>query len=236
MSRHTASALVLAVAAFLMIPFESARAADFVTVTGVDEEFTAPQRAKLLEAVALANRVLASPELRTRLSAIGQFSYSRSDGAKVYQDLTGRTYSLRFEGVAQYAVNFFGIKRVSKMVASTGHGSGQITFNTLRMHEFPASYYAGTIVHELSHICTDSSSGSGYSHRGNRATSANLRSVPYRVGELVAELAEGSVPAAAPGPTSGLTDALGSTVAPAPAPREAPGAVPGPGDREQKTR
>jgi len=173
------------------------------------------------------------------LSDIRQFSYSRSDGAKVYQDLVGRTYSLRFEGVAQYAINFFGIKRTSKMVASTGHGSGQITFNTLRMHEFPASYYAGTIVHELSHICTDSSSGSGYSHRGNRATSANLRSVPYRVGELVAELAE-SVPAAAPGPTSGLTDALGSTVAPAPeatpAPRGASGATPGPGDREQKTR
>lgn len=222
MSRHPATALLFTVLAFLAAP-APARADDLVTVTAMDDEFTPEQRDKLLEAVAIANRVMASPEFRARLSQMRQFAYSRSDGATVHRDLTSRTYSLRFEGVAQYAVNFFGIKRVSKMVASTGHGSGQITFNTLRMREFPASYYAGTIVHELSHICTDSSSGSGYTHRGNRPTAANLRSVPYRVGELVAELAEAvpaSAPAPAPGsaPTTGLTGALGgSSVAEPPA-------------------
>lgn len=215
--RHFAAALLVSVVASLAAP-GWARAEDFVTVTSMDDEFTPEQRAKLLEAVAIANRVLASTEFRARLSAMSSFTYSRSDGARVHADLTGRTYALRFEGVAQYAVNFFGIRRVSKMVASTGHGSGQITFNTLRMHEFPASYYAGTIVHELSHICTDSSSGSGYSHRGNRATRNNLRSVPYRVGELVAELAEAGVTTASPTttvetPTPGLTGALGGAPA-----------------------
>lgn len=215
MSRHSVTAMSLAVAALLAAP-GSARA-EHVTVTSMDEEFTPAQRDKLQAAVAIANRVLASPEFRARLSGMKEFAYSRSDGARVHRDLVGRTYSVRFEAVAQYAVNFFGIKRVSKMVASTGHGSGQITFNTLRMHEFPASYYAGTIVHEMSHICTDSSSGTGYSHRGNRPTAANLRSVPYRVGELVSELAE-AVPTNAPdtvaAPTPGLT---GSLPGPAPA-------------------
>lgn len=229
MSRHTAPVLLLLTALTLLAGPAPARAADLVTVTGLDEEFTPEQRAKLLEALALANRVMASPGLRARLSAIDAFSYSRSDGATVHRDLVSRTYALRFEGVAQYAVNFFGIKRASKMVASTGHGSGQITFNTLRMHEFPASYYAGTIVHELSHICTDSSSGRGYSHRGNRPTAANQRSVPYRVGELVAELAqanEGAGPeAAAPG--RGLTGAVAPDAGPADA---------GPAGAEQRAR
>ncbi len=206
MIRITAAALLVSVVALLATP-AAARAQDLVTVTGLDDEFTPEQRAKLLEAVALANRVMASPEFRARLGAMSGFAYSRADGATVHRDLTGRTYTLRFEGVAQYAVNFFGIKRVSKMVASTGHGSGQITFNTLRMHEFPASYYAGTIVHELSHICTDSTSGTGYSHRGNRATSKNLRSVPYRVGELAVELAEALPTAPAPTPTPTVTPA-----------------------------
>lgn len=212
MIRPFATALLVGVALCLATP--AGAADDIVTVTDMDEAFTPEQRAKLLEAVALANRVLASPELRARLGAIRQFTYSRSDGAQVHRDLTGRTYTLRFEAVAQYAVNFFGIKRVSKMVASSGHGSGQITFNTLRMHEFPASYYAGTIVHELSHICTDSSSGAGYSHRGNHPTKNNLRSVPYRVGELAAELARTLPAAPPPAPTPGLSGALGGGAAP----------------------
>lgn len=82
--------------------------------------------------------------------------------------------------------------------------------------------------------CTDSSSGTGYSHRGNRPTAANKRSVPYRVGELVTELAEAGVPAAAPGPTTpGLTGAVG---VPEAAPAGRAGTTPGAGDGEQRAR
>jgi hypothetical protein len=66
------------------------------------------------------------------------------------------------------------------------------------MDEFSASYYAGTIVHELCHIATDSSSGRGYVHNGNKPTASNQRSAPYRVGDLVSELAEKLPPTPAP--------------------------------------
>ncbi|MCW8142043.1 MAG: hypothetical protein KIT58_24310, partial [Planctomycetota bacterium] len=98
MIRPFATALLVGVALCLATP--AGAADDIVTVTDLDEAFTPEQRAKLLEAVALANRVLASPELRARLGAIRQFTYSRSDGAQVHRDLTGRTYTLRFEAVA----------------------------------------------------------------------------------------------------------------------------------------
>lgn len=197
MIRTAGTALLLTATLFAFAP-SAARADDLVTVTAMDEEFTPEQQAKLREAVAIANRVLASAAFRERLAAVRQFTYSGDDGAAVHRTLTGKAYSIRFEAVAKYAVNFFGIRRVSSMVASSGHGSGHITFNTLRMREFPASYYAGTIIHELSHIA-------GYSHRGNHPTSKNLRSVPYVVGELVAELAEAE-------PTPARTPGLSGTV------------------------
>lgn len=219
MNRSIASALLLVLATLLGAPVP-ARAQDLITVTGLDDDFSPVQRAKLTEALALANRVVASPGFRARLEQITGFNYSRADGATVYRDLLARTYALRFEGVEQYAFRFGRIRRVSKMVASTGHGSGQITFNVLRMHEFPASYYAGTIVHELTHICTDSTSGTGYRHRGNNPTTANQRSVPYVVGELVRELAEAleaeELEAEEPsGPTPGITGALEEGAVPA---------------------
>ncbi|MBL4845613.1 MAG: MBL fold metallo-hydrolase [Planctomycetes bacterium] len=165
-----------------------ALAGDPVTLSSLDPDFTPAQATKLRDALAVANRVLTSNEFRTELSAMGSFQYSKDDGAAVHRALLNRTRSLRFDAVARYAfrvrVGWKVFKRKSKMIASSSHGSGKITFNTIRMHEFGANTYAGTIAHELSHIA-------GYRHRGNRKTHRNLRSVPYRVGELVRRLAKG---------------------------------------------
>jgi competence protein ComEC len=167
-----------------------AHAADTVSVSAMDSDFTPQQVTKLRGALATANRVLASNEFRAGLEAIPSFYRSQDDGAAVYQKLLSRAYTLEFNAVAKYAIRvrigWKVIKRKSKMVASSGHGSGQITFNTVRMPEFGDAFYAGTIAHELSHIA-------GYKHRGNRKTKRNLRSVPYRVGELVRQLATGSL-------------------------------------------
>ncbi len=188
-------------------------AADVVTVPSIDADFTPEQRVKLEQALIVANRVLSSTAFRDEVSAIEGFNYSRDDGATVYQALLRQNYTLEFKAVAKYAIRFrvFGrwVTRKSKMIASTGEGSGKITFNTVRMAEFGVAYYAGTIVHELTHIA-------GYHHKGNRPTTANTRSVPYRVGKLVRRLAESSAGDAAPNPGSngsagGLTGALGGT-------------------------
>lgn len=198
----------LAVLALLAAP---ARAADVVTVSAMEGTFTAEQQQKLREATALVNRVLGSPAFQARLAAL-TFTYTSDGGAAVHRQLLAKPVTLRFVGIEKWAVRFMGIRRVSAMIASTGEGSGEITFNTLRMKEFTAADYAGTIAHELSHI-------RGYSHRGNKPTARNLQSAPYRVGELVKELAAAgpvvapaTTPAAAP--TTGLT---GSLDAPAPA-------------------
>jgi hypothetical protein len=195
-----------------------AMAGDTVTLSSLDSEFTSAQGAKLRQALAVANRVLASNEFRTELRAIDRFTYSKHDGAAVYRQLLSRSYTLRFEAVAKYAyrirIGWKVFKRKSKMIASSSHGSGQITFNTVRMPEFGAETYAGTIVHELTHIA-------GYSHRGNRKTNSNTRSVPYRVGELVRRLAQGPLTfggvaqPSQPGAAGALSGAAGTPAKPA---------------------
>lgn len=191
----------LALLALLALP---ARADDVVTVSALEGTFTPEQQQKLREATALVNRVLASPAFQARLAAITGFPYASDAGAAVHRQLLAKPVTLRFVGVERWAVRFMGIRRVSAMIASTGEGSGEITFNTLRMREFTAADYAGTIAHELCHI-------RGYSHRGNKPTARNLQSVPYRVGELVKELAAVTVaPATTPAatPTPGLTGSV----------------------------
>ncbi|MGE0711300.1 MAG: hypothetical protein AB7N76_08700 [Planctomycetota bacterium] len=183
------------------------RAADVVTVSAYDAQFTAEQRTKLEGAVSLANHVLASPEFRARLDAITRFNLSADDGAAVRGKLLARAYTLKFEAVAKYAVRIGPIRRKSAMVAVTGEGSGQITFNTVRMPEFDQAFYAGTVAHELCHIA-------GYRHSGNKPTAFNQGTVPYRVGELVRELAE-RLPTTVSGGISGRIDGdSGTTAAP----------------------
>jgi hypothetical protein len=195
----------------------AAWAADPVTVSSMDADFTAEQRAKLEQALAVANRVLQSDAFRQQLSAIERFNYARDDGATVQRALLRESHTLEFKAVAKYAirVRVFGrtYTRQSKMIARTSEGSGSITFNTARMPDFGVAYYAGTIVHELAHLV-------GYHHSGNRPTRANQRSVPYRVGELVRRLAEADPTTASSDtgddgtagsspPTGGLAGALG---------------------------
>jgi hypothetical protein len=192
-------------------------AADVVTVPSMSADFTAEQRTKLEQALVVANRVLGSTAFRDQLSAIERFNYSGDDGSAVYAALLAKSYTLEFDAVAKYAirVRVFGrtITRKSKMIARTGEGSGKITFNTARMADFDVGYYAGTIVHELTHIA-------GYHHWGNSPTRANQRSVPYRVGVLVRQLAAEAgldpVPSAGPstatpGTAGGLSGALGDS-------------------------
>lgn len=191
---------VIALASVCFLAFAATlRAADVVTVSAYDPQFTAEQRAKLEGAVSLANRVLASAEFRAELERIQRFNLSNDDGARVLRTLLASSRTLRFEAVARYAIRIGPFRRKSAMVASTGEGSGQITFNTVRMPEFDEAFYAGTVAHEVCHLV-------GYRHDGNKPTAFNQGTVPYQVGELVRRLAEGLL---TPSHTGGLAGGLG---------------------------
>lgn len=122
----------------------------------------------IIEAIELVKKYYAHPDFLLSIARHGKFNECNLMGFELANEI-----KMRLDACSVTVTTFKPWNPFSKTIAK--HYGDTIAFNIRK--DFPLMDRVETMIHELLHEA-------GFSHRGNRATEYNLKTVPYKVAEI----------------------------------------------------